>query len=346
MDAAAARAARAGGGAAAAAPPDSDAARQERAAKVAARTGKSLVRAEDLHGDAGWGFGADAVDEGGGEDDSDLANADFERLYQTAKAKGVNMTARQGRLAEQLEKRSAKLSNLVEESDRIKAKEWEGLSEGQQAHKAKNAERVEALRQEIQSLQEQLAETLREQLGAKGALDLGGKSKAAAAADDDGGDDDDDFYDRTSKKAKGPRRGVPKPGGGVVESEASLRAKLAALDGREAALTKQLLALKREIAEAGRAAADSLDAFMEGNTAAVRESRVKEVARQQAELVTERAHLQRLLSVVARRAPAAAAPPPPRRPPPRRPPPPAPAMPPPPAPKAAGAAAAAAEVRR
>ena len=201
------------------------------------------------------------------------------------------MTARQGRLAEQLEKRSAKLSNLVEESDRIKAKEWEGLSEGQQAHKAKNAERVEALRQEIQSLQEQLAETLREQLGAKGALDLGGKSKAAAAADDDGGDDDDDFYDRTSKKAKGPRRGVPKPGGGVVESEASLRAKLTALDGREAALTKQLLALKREIAEAGRAAADSLDAFMEGNTAAVRESRVKEVERQQAELVTERAHL-------------------------------------------------------
>ena len=67
MDAAAARAARAGGGAAAAAPPDSDAARQERAAKVAARTGKSLVRAEDLHGDAGWGFGADAEDEGGGE---------------------------------------------------------------------------------------------------------------------------------------------------------------------------------------------------------------------------------------------------------------------------------------
>ena len=50
----------------------------------------------------------------------------------------------------------------------------------------------------------------------------------------------------TSKKAKGPRRGVPKPGGGVVESEASLRAKLTALDGREAALTKQLLALKRE----------------------------------------------------------------------------------------------------
>ena len=150
MDAAAARAARAGGGAAAAAPPDSDAARQERAAKVAARTGKSLVRAEDLHGDAGWGFGADAVDEGGDDgDDGDLANADFERLYQTAKAKGVNMTARQGRLAEQLEKRSAKLSNLVEESDRIKAKEWEGLSEGQQAHKAKNAERVEALRQEI-----------------------------------------------------------------------------------------------------------------------------------------------------------------------------------------------------
>ena len=58
---------------------------------MAARTGKSLVRAEDLHGDAGWGFGADAEDVGGDDgddgDDGDLARH-VARLYQTAKAWG------------------------------------------------------------------------------------------------------------------------------------------------------------------------------------------------------------------------------------------------------------------
>ena len=107
----------------------------------------------------------------------------------------------------------------------------------------------------MESLEEQISDSIREQLGTKRALESkpsskGGGGRAQRAASDD--DDDDDFYDRTSTKKKGSlaarRQGRPPPTrsavltpacvcrplarkeqakpAGEVETEATLRAKL------------------------------------------------------------------------------------------------------------------------
>lgn len=51
---------------------------------------------------AGWGFGADAYEVK--EADDPLEELSFEALYSQAKEKGLNMTSKQSRLVEQLEK--------------------------------------------------------------------------------------------------------------------------------------------------------------------------------------------------------------------------------------------------
>ena len=85
----------------------------ERQQKLAARTGKSLVRAEDIHsrggGGAGWGFDDEAQEDRAADAEEEaLEELGFEALYEQAKAKGLNMTAKQQRLSEQLERRVAK----------------------------------------------------------------------------------------------------------------------------------------------------------------------------------------------------------------------------------------------
>ena len=196
---------------------------EQRAERIATQTGRSRLRASDLHSDegAGWGFSADAKNEKRDAEEAALEELSFEALYAQAKANGLNMTVRQTRLVEQRERRAEKLANLQAETERIQAKEFEGLSEGQSAQLRRNEERATELRQQVESLEEQIADSIREQLGTKRVLDSkpkGGKGgKRPASDDDDGGDD---FYDRTSSKRKGslaarrrafPRRPPPHP---------------------------------------------------------------------------------------------------------------------------------------
>ena len=130
---------------------------QARAEKISKRTGKSMVRAEDLHaaGGAGWGFSADAYELKEAEEDDPLESLSFEVLTEQAKAKGFNMTARQSRLVEQLEKRVEKLDNLSSENDKISAKEIEGLSEGQRAQMTRNEDRIKELQEQVRTSGEQ-----------------------------------------------------------------------------------------------------------------------------------------------------------------------------------------------
>ena len=148
---------------------------QQRADRIAAQTGRSRVRAEDLHTDhgAGWGFSADAHVEARDRDEEVLEEMPFETLYAQAKESGLNMTPRQQRLVEQLERRTEKLRHLSTESERISAKEIEGLSEGQTNALKRNEERSGVLRQEIETLQEQIGDSIREQLGAQSRRNLG-----------------------------------------------------------------------------------------------------------------------------------------------------------------------------
>ncbi|KAL3895840.1 MAG: hypothetical protein SGPRY_013416, partial [Prymnesium sp.] len=164
----------------------------DRAQKIAKRTGKSLG--------AGWGFGADAYEVK--EADDPLEELSFEALYSQAKEKGLNMTSKQSRLVEQLEKRVEKLDNLASENDRISAKELEGLSEGQRRQLERNESRIKELQEQVASLKETISESLREQLGAP---------------------------HLTAPIQDGKRTAPPRAAPAVADSEESLRAKLATL---------------------------------------------------------------------------------------------------------------------
>eukprot|EP00965_Chrysotila_dentata_P167954 5545734-Pleurochrysis_carterae.AAC.1 len=242
------------------------------------------------------------------------------------------MTVRQSRLLEQLDRRCEKLANLNLETERISAKEIEGLSEGQRAALERNEQRSRDLKHEIESLEDQISESIREQLGAKRALEGGadgskggakGRSRQGAArggpgpeSDDD--DDGDDFFDRTgggkkkrhlsSASAKigaggrghgaGTGRGV-EGGGGEVESEATLRAKLQAALAERLACVGRVEALKiemmRESAAAG-AGEDPLEAYMHANKVQVGKGKLAEEESRLGEIEDECGRLSRVLA--------------------------------------------------
>ena len=284
-----------------------------RAEELARRTGKSLVKAEDLHSKgAGWGFDDEAVEDRSHKEDDTMAEMSFEALYAQAKAKGLNLTPKQERLVEQLERRSQKLANLAMETEKISAKEWEGLSEGQKTALGRNEARSTELKEQIASLQDQIADSIREQLGAKSALEGKKQPKrgaAAATAADDDDDGDDDFFDRTSKKGKGakaarggaaaaaaPSAAAP----AAAESEESLREKLHALDRLLSSAARQEAALLAEIeaSQAKGGSIDPLEAFMSSNTARVRTDKLADCRTEQVKLQQEHARLHRLLKLV------------------------------------------------
>ena len=69
-------------------------------------------------------------------------------------------------LIEQLERRTGKKAHIQQELERIAAKEVDGLSEGQQRQVERNTARIKELDEQIGALQEQLSDTIRDQLGA------------------------------------------------------------------------------------------------------------------------------------------------------------------------------------
>ena len=83
-----------------------------RAERIAQQTGRSKVSAEALHArtaGAGWGFDEEAEAEVEADGTDELDGLSFEQLVGQAKAKGLNLSAKQERLLEQLERRSGKV---------------------------------------------------------------------------------------------------------------------------------------------------------------------------------------------------------------------------------------------
>ncbi len=289
---------------------------QARAERIARQTGRSMVQAEDIHArGAGWGFDDEADAEEGEAveaEDSSLETMSFEGLHAQAKAKGLHVSQKQQRLVEQLEKRSAKLSNLSSEIERIAAKQLDGLSDGQSSHLERTKARATELSGQITSLKAELAETLREQLGTRRQIEEGGsgrRKRPAPGGDDDDGDDD--FFDRTVRPAKSAARGsgggAREAGGGaheasgVAESEPSLRAKLASVREERASVVRaqDVLSVERAAAEAETAKADPLEAYMHQNTAQVLAGRARALAARREEMDGEEARLLKLLAFVA-----------------------------------------------
>ena len=295
---------------------------EQRAARIAAQTGRSRVTESDLHAaGAGWGFDEDAVDgDAAAEADEDSLGAfSFEQLSAQAKAKGLPLTAKQERLVEQLDKRVTKMEHVKHETERIAAKEVEGLSEGQSAQIERNARALAQLSEQVESIKEQLSVTLRDQLGMRRMLD--GKAAEVVAERVRGSDDeyadsdgDDDYFDRTashrgrgtahSRQQQQPKAGPHASGRGggeaSAESEASLRAKLSATQAErvEVVLASDALSAERAALET-QAAADPLEAYMLANTAEMHSRRARELSSRLEALTADEARLRKLLAFVA-----------------------------------------------
>eukprot|EP00967_Tisochrysis_lutea_P010689 scaffold12213_cov30-Tisochrysis_lutea.AAC.1 len=214
----------------------------------------------------------------------------------------LRLSVRQQRLIEQIEKRSEKLANLATETARISAKEAEGLSDGQAAALKRNEERSKALEEQLESLREQLADGIREQLGAVRNVIEGpaGRRRGKHGEGDDDGHDDE-FFDRTARRTK--RSGETDEGREEVLSEANIMLKLDALEAEEEELQRQLGAAEIE-QRAHRAAAsateapDALDAYMHSNALDVAQRTIERLTASQQTIVRERDRLRSLLQFV------------------------------------------------
>jgi len=294
--------------AAAAASHEASAARlAARAERIAKTTGRSAVSAEALHGGgAGWGFSEDAAVEARDREEEELDGHGFEALLAMVRRSELKMSVRQQRLLDQLEKRTDKIAHLAEETGRIAAKESEGLSAGQTAALGRNEARSSELAEQVESLKEQLAESIREQLGAvRRVLD---KRGGGGAEEED--DDEDDFFDRTAKtKKKGGaaagRCGGSASGGAApaeeVLSEATLSLKLEALEADDESVSRQLASAEAEQharQSSSAAGADELDSYMRSNAIDVGQRKVAALHAARAANARERARLTKLIQFV------------------------------------------------
>lgn len=208
--------------------------------------------------------GVDEPDEdASGSDDEELGEVDW-RTYQGT------FSERQQKLVDKIRKKETSAANMLSEIERIRAKEGmgSGLSQGQLAQAAKNEQRVEAVKQEIEDLEVTLNESLAEGKEAKARVrerraGVGKNKRREAMA----GDDDDDFFDRTgaaaAKRAKVNATIAVPPAGG--------RETLAGLWGEHKVLKAKIEMAKAELGRmvdsddakaGGDAGEDTLDAFM------------------------------------------------------------------------------------
>lgn len=187
------------------------------------------------------------------------------------------------------------------------AQEADGLSDGQAAALKRNEERAGQLSEQVESLRDQLADAIREQLGAvRKVIDKTNK-KTSGTGNEDGGDEEEDlFFDRTDRRGKKGAAAADSKGGEVL-SEATLILKLDALDAEAESLSRRLLSVREE--QAARNAAgggardaggepDALDSYMRSNASAVAERRVRELQDASAANAAERQRLKALLAFV------------------------------------------------
>ncbi|KDO22945.1 hypothetical protein SPRG_11791 [Saprolegnia parasitica CBS 223.65] len=268
-----------------------------------------------------WGFGEDAEEEDDADrdDSSDDEGSDKRRQPAVKSARQESLpdylrdrkdvsgpyvssvsresiSAKDTALYTRLQARMQKMENLRTESERIRAKQGMGLTDGQQAALDKNEARIAQLQEEIQTIEATLQAKQTQRLSQKAQLDAkkeAGATKAAtkpktSTAYDD--DDDDDFYDRT--KAHAPKKHVPLSVAPRVLTADSIRANLRALKHQLETIQAQYR--KNEAAAATTLEAstddgdDSLDAYLQASNAAL-------VADQRTKLQAETIRLEALI---------------------------------------------------
>ncbi|EQC27029.1 hypothetical protein SDRG_15143 [Saprolegnia diclina VS20] len=266
-----------------------------------------------------WGFGEDAEeeDDDADHDDSSDDEAGDTRRQPTAKTarqeslpdylrdrKDVSgpyvssvtkesISAKDTALYTRLQARMQKMENLRTESERIRAKQGMGLTDGQQAALDKNEARIAQLQEDIQTIEATLQAKQTQRLSQKAQLEAkkeasatkaATKAKASTMYNDD---DDDDFYDRT--KAHATKKHVPLSAAPRVLTADSIRANVRALTHQLETIQAQYL--KNEAAAATTTstdADDSLDAYLQASNAAL-------VADQRTKLQAETTRLQALI---------------------------------------------------
>ncbi|KAG1652378.1 hypothetical protein FOA52_007231, partial [Chlamydomonas sp. UWO 241] len=202
-----------------------------------------------IAGEVTWGMGAEQ--DMASMNPEDLSSIDW-RVY-----RGSNeLSEKQQKLAERVRSREYKVANLRKEVERIQAKEkaGDGLTPGQSSTMVRNEEAVDKLMQEMEDLEEQLNESVRQALrdkikakevaagkegggGGAGGAAKRGRGRGLDEEDErylEASDSEDEMYDRTRVASKAgskkPRKGEMSSAPAVIESAQGLYGKKEVLD--------------------------------------------------------------------------------------------------------------------
>eukprot|EP00887_Chlorella_sp_A99_P004998 scaffold4.g4998.t1 len=284
-------------------------------AKAKAQMEAALGRSDG----ASWGFGEDA------EMEEDEAG---EVVDWRAYAATRGLTEKQQKLAEKIKKRELRAQHLQRENEKIRGKEksMEDLTAGQASTLVRNERVIDESLAEIEELEEQLCDSIRDALGQKrkAAEAKGGAKKRRRRPDSDeeyaGSSDEDSFYDRTGKPS-GARRGAGAGAPGGRRGTAQEVEDAASLYGRKEALLEERKKLEERLAQEEAAAAvlacggpagvrgageqgggqegeqDALDAFMSGVEVQLESDKVASLKREIAEVDAQVARAEHLLRI-------------------------------------------------
>ena len=230
---------------------------------------------------------------------------EIEKEMKETETKKAGMSDRELKLMEKIEAKTAKLNNMQMECERISAKEAEGdLSEGQRNQLTQNETRAAKVREDVETLEEEMDELKRTQARQRGEYVPPSRKGGRRAGDDDS--DDDEFFDRASEKKKKKARAGKGKGGEKGSKGAQKKASLPELRKRKAELEKQQAALKKELMiatveeqsgeDGSSATLDPLDAFMKDNKQAGKAQRKVDAVAKLQVLATEMAEIDQTLS--------------------------------------------------
>lgn len=240
------------------------------------------------------------------------------------------MSEKDAKLFQQLQARIAKMANLTLEKTRIQAKQHQltGLTDGQRQTLERNEQRIQALRKEIEDLEDRIhaKNAQRAKTKAGGAAKTTSRSRTRASDALYGYEsDEDDFYDRTATNQR--KHAARKTQLGVESSSSSADAATtpaASASSSSGALTAesiqlQITHLERSLQEvetaidAAKAVAardagvqiqpaedaevDSLDSFMASTTHALHASELTALAQKREDVATELRRQRELLVV-------------------------------------------------